>query len=96
MAFHGYIQLVLGPAGAGKTTYCKTIKEFCAAAHRSAYIVNLDPAADHLPFEPDFDIRDLVSQADVMPSLKLGPNASLIFCFEYLANNLNILQEAMS
>ena len=82
MVFEGYAQLVIGPAGAGKTTYCLTLKEHCLAAGRSAYIVNLDPAAHLLPYEPDFDIRDLVRQVEVMPALELGPNGALVFCFE--------------
>lgn len=96
MVFEGYAQLVIGPAGAGKTTYCLTLKEHCLAAGRSAYIVNLDPAAHLLPYEPDFDIRDLVSQVEVMPALELGPNGALVFCFEYLAKNLHLLQQAMA
>ncbi len=91
MAFQGFVQLVVGPAGAGKTTYCSTIKEHCDTIHRPVFLVNLDPAAEGLPFKADFDVRDLVSQADVMPSLKLGPNGALVFCFEYLAQNLEIL-----
>ena len=49
-------QLVVGPAGSGKSTYCNAIKELCADQHRRAYLVNLDPAAEDLPYECDVGI----------------------------------------
>lgn len=38
-------QLVIGPAGTGKTTYCKAIEKYCNdALQRVVHVVNLDPA----------------------------------------------------
>lgn len=34
------------------------------------------------------DIRDLISVTDVMEELGLGPNGALIFCMEYLIENI--------
>jgi GTPase SAR1 family protein len=34
------------------------------------------------------DIRELISLEDVMEELKLGPNGGLIYCMEYLEENL--------
>ena len=40
-------QLVIGPAGSGKTTYCSALSEPLALSHRRrCAVVNLDPAAD--------------------------------------------------
>ena len=50
-------QLVVGPAGSGKSTYCNAMKELCADQHRRAYLVNLDPAAEDLPYECDVGIE---------------------------------------
>ena len=50
-------QLVVGPAGSGKSTYCNAIKELCADQHRRAYLINLDPAAEDLPYECDIGNR---------------------------------------
>jgi adenylate kinase family enzyme len=36
----------MGPAGVGKSTYCKTIQEHCSATRRRMHVANLDPAAD--------------------------------------------------
>ena len=43
------------------------------------------------------DIRELIQVDDVMedPSLRFGPNGGLVFCMEYLANNLDWLEESL-
>jgi len=57
--------------------------------------VNLDPAAETFEHTPDLDIRDLISLEDVMEENGLGPNGGLIFCFEFLMENLDFLTEAL-
>ncbi|BAM41327.1 uncharacterized protein TOT_030000590 [Theileria orientalis strain Shintoku] len=47
-----YAQIVLGPAGSGKTTYCKVFQDYLFSCKRNCYIVNLDPATEEsLVFE---------------------------------------------
>lgn len=37
-----YAQLVVGPAGSGKSTFCETMKQFCdASGGRPLHVVNL-------------------------------------------------------
>lgn len=55
--------------------------------------MNLDPAADPTQYEFTIDIKDLISLEDVMEELELGPNGGLVYCFEYLMNNLDWLDE---
>jgi GTPase SAR1 family protein len=62
---------------------------------RSAFYVNLDPAAEHFEYQPDLDIKDLISVEDVMDELKLGPNGGLVYCFEFLMENLDFLTDAL-
>ncbi|KAK4046536.1 hypothetical protein OIV83_005988 [Microbotryomycetes sp. JL201] len=62
---------------------------------RSVHLFNLDPAAENFEFPPSLDIKDLVSLEEVMEDLELGPNGGLIYCFEYLMNNIDWLQEAL-
>lgn len=85
--------LVLGPAGAGKSTFCNSIIAHMQSIGRRAHIVNLDPAAEATEFEFTIDIRDLISLQDVMEEMDLGPNGALIYCFEFLLNNLDWLDE---
>lgn len=87
--------MVLGPAGAGKSTLCTAIIQHLHHSRRSCYYVNLDPAASQFTYEPDVDIRDLISLEDVMEELDLGPNGGLIYCFEFLLDNLDFLTQPL-
>lgn len=87
--------LVMGPAGAGKTTFCSALLTHLQHSRRSSFYVNLDPAATEFTYTPDLDIRDLISLEDVMEEMSLGPNGGLIFCFEFLLQNLDFLSQAI-
>ena len=87
--------LILGPAGAGKTTFCTALLTHLQHSRRSSFYVNLDPAATNFAYTPDLDIRDLISLEDVMEEMSLGPNGGLIFCFEFLLQNLDFLSQAI-
>ncbi|PKU63691.1 GPN-loop GTPase 3 [Dendrobium catenatum] len=85
----GYAQLVIGPAGSGKSTYCSSLYQHCEALRRTIHIVNLDPAAEHFDYPVSTDIRELISLDDVMEELGLGPNGGLLYCMEHLEDNLD-------
>ncbi|KAL8824657.1 MAG: hypothetical protein Q9191_004904 [Dirinaria sp. TL-2023a] len=87
--------LVMGPAGAGKTTFCSALIQHLRLVKRSCFYVNLDPAAKDFAYEPDLDIKDLISLEDVMEEIGLGPNGGLIYCFEFLLENLDFISEAI-
>ncbi|KAI8143969.1 GPN-loop GTPase [Fennellomyces sp. T-0311] len=88
-----HCQLVMGPAGSGKSTFCATMMTHCQATGRRAHLVNLDPAAEHFEYEPTIDIRELITLEDVMEELDYGPNGGLIYCLEFLLNNIDWLEE---
>ncbi len=59
-----YGQLVMGPAGSGKSRYCSVMQEAGQVARkRPVHVVNLDPAAEHFDYEPIVDIRELIQVA---------------------------------
>lgn len=87
--------MVMGPAGAGKSTFCAALITHLHLNRRSAFYVNLDPAAESFEHEPDLDIKHLISLHDAMEEVGLGPNGSLIYCFEFLMENLDWLTEAL-
>lgn len=87
--------LVMGPAGAGKTTFCSALISHLRANRRSAIYINLDPAATSFVYEPDIDIKELISLDDVMEEMGLGPNGGLIYCFEFLLENLDFLTDPL-
>lgn len=90
-----YAQLVIGPAGSGKSTYCAAMARHGEAIGRKISIVNLDPAAEHFDYNPVVDVRDLITTTDVMQDqeLRLGPNGALIFAMEYLVRNEEWVEE---
>ena len=67
-------QLVIGPPGSGKTTYCNGMHQYLTALGRKVAIINLDPANDVLPYTAAVDVSELVCLETVMEELKLGPN----------------------
>ncbi|KAJ1984795.1 hypothetical protein H4R34_000415 [Dimargaris verticillata] len=90
-----HVQLVMGPAGSGKSTYCRTMMAHCENIKRKVHLVNLDPAAEYFEYEPSIDIRDLITLEDVMEELDFGPNGGLIYCMEFLLNNIDWLEEEL-
>ncbi|KAI1815199.1 GPN-loop GTPase 3 like protein [Poronia punctata] len=87
--------MVMGPAGAGKSTFCASLITHLNLNRRSSFYVNLDPAAETFEHAPDLDIKDLISLEDVMEEMGLGPNGGLIYCFEFLMENLDFLTDAL-
>lgn len=92
-----YAQFVIGPAGCGKSTYCKTIQEHTANNKRVVEIVNLDPAAEEFNYTPLVDIRELIQLDDAMEDEELhyGPNGGLVFCIEHLIENADWLKDQL-
>ena len=91
-----FCQLVIGPPGCGKSSYCGVMQEFLKATGRGVSIVNLDPANDSLLYKCDIDISELITLEDAMEKLKLGPNGGLIYCMEFLEKNIDWLRDKMN
>ncbi|KAM1628412.1 hypothetical protein ACFX2K_016833 [Malus domestica] len=85
-------QVVIGPPGSGKTTYCNGMSQFLQLIGRKVAVVNLDPANDALPYECAVNIEDLVKLSDVMVEHSLGPNGGLVYCMDYLEKNFDWLE----
>lgn len=88
--------MVIGPAGAGKTSLCHSLQTHGSVEKRAIYVANLDPAADTLPYRADIDIRELITVDDAMSELNFGPNGGLVYCMEYLWSHLEWLEERMN
>lgn len=82
-----YGQIVIGPPGAGKSTYCYGLFQFLSAIGRKLCIINLDPANDRLPYPCALDIRDYMDLDEIMEDLNLGPNGGLMYAMELLLAN---------
>lgn len=88
-------QIVIGPPGSGKSTFCAGMCEFLTGFGRKVAVVNLDPANDSLSYNCAVDISTLITLNDVMENLKLGPNGGLIYCIEYLEKNIDWLEKKL-
>lgn len=70
---HLFGQVVLGPPGSGKTTYCAKVCQFYKEKlNRACEVINLDPANENMEYQPAIDVMDLITVEDVMENLSLG------------------------
>ncbi|KAK7047588.1 hypothetical protein VNI00_006356 [Paramarasmius palmivorus] len=70
--------ITIGMAGAGKSTFVQRINSYLHSQDKPPYILNLDPAVTHVPFEANIDIRDTVNYQEVMKQYNLGPNGGIL------------------
>ncbi|BGP45050.1 hypothetical protein JCM10450v2_000867 [Rhodotorula kratochvilovae] len=70
--------IVIGMAGSGKTTFMQRVNSYLHSRNQPPYVLNLDPAVMHLPFDANIDIRDTVDYPEVMKQYNLGPNGGIM------------------
>jgi hypothetical protein len=85
----------IGTAGSGKSTLAASFRKWMNQRSLDAITVNLDPGAEHLPYEPDVDIRDWISLEEIMETNELGPNGAQVVCADMIALNTGEVQEAI-
>ncbi|GMT20550.1 hypothetical protein PFISCL1PPCAC_11847 [Pristionchus fissidentatus] len=92
------LQLIIGPAGSGKSTFCSVMFNHFQSLRRPLEIVNLDPAAETFNYTPSVDIRDLISVDDVLEDedIIMGPNGGLVFCMEYISQNMEWIRDQLT
>ncbi|KAA6401224.1 MAG: putative GPN-loop GTPase 3 [Streblomastix strix] len=88
-------QIVCGPAGCGKSTFCNIMYEHLRINKRIAHVMNLDPAAETFKYPVTMDIRSIINVQQTMEKQKLGPNGSLVYCMEYLLEREDWLHEQL-
>ena len=88
-------QVVIGPPGSGKSTYCEGMRQYLTSLGRKVAVANLDPANDMLPYPAAFDVRELISLEGAARVCELGPNGALVYCLEYLSENIDWLLEQL-
>ncbi|KIV93559.1 hypothetical protein, variant [Exophiala mesophila] len=93
-----FAQLVIGPPGAGKSTYCNGMQQFMGAIGRKASIVNLDPANESTSYKAAVDVRELVTLESIMgdEDTMLGPNGGVLYALEEVEHNLDWLINRLS
>lgn len=75
-----------GPGASGKTSLTATFSEWLMSEFNlKVSIVNLDPAVEKLPYNPDLDVRELIDFRKIMSEEGLGPNGAMIKAVDMLA-----------
>ncbi|MCJ1435235.1 hypothetical protein MMC27_004607 [Xylographa pallens] len=90
-----FAQLVIGPPGSGKSTFCDGMHQFMSAIGRKCSVVNLDPANDHTSYPCALDVRDLVTLEEIMEDDQLGPNGAVLYALEELEHNWDWLEQGL-
>jgi len=83
------VVLVIGMAGAGKTTLMHRINLHVQERGLRGYFINLDPACRSVPFAANIDIRDTVNYKEVMQQYGLGPNGSILTSLNLFATRFD-------
>ncbi len=86
---------VTGPAGTGKSTFCGALKDWLVSNDYNAAIVNLDPGSEFTPYEPDIDIREVISLSQIMSEFNLGPNGAQIVGADLILENTEFIENAL-
>ncbi|MCI4464971.1 MAG: ATP/GTP-binding protein [Thermoproteus sp.] len=85
----------VGTAGSGKSTLVSALYNWMDEQGYDVAVVNLDPAAEYLPYVPDVDIRERINARKIMRQFKLGPNASIIASVDMAVADADRIKEEM-
>ena len=87
------VVFIVGMAGSGKSTLTAAYLEWLKAGEQDAIVVNMDPGATALPYNPDIDARSYVDVQKLMIDYQLGPNGALIMASDLIADHLEEIRE---
>jgi|TARA_A100001234_G_C12597988_1_gene373619 hypothetical protein len=76
---------VVGTAGAGKSSLVTSFQRWSRFIETEAIAVNLDPGAERVHYDAEFDVRDVISLTEVMNEYDLGPNGAQILAADLVA-----------
>ena len=76
---------VVGTAGAGKSSLVTSYQRWSRFIETETIAVNLDPGAERVHYDAEFDVRDIISLTEVMNEYDLGPNGAQILAADLVA-----------
>lgn len=85
------LAFIIGTAGSGKSLFTAAFAEWLKMSKQDVAVVNLDPGALKLPYQPDVDVRNYVDVGDIMEKYALGPNGALIMAADLIADEIENL-----
>jgi len=84
---------VMGPAGSGKSTFVASFSAWLESYEIPYLTVNLDPAAEYIPYVPDIDVREYITAREVMEKYRLGPNGAIVASVDLMLSFIPALKE---
>ena len=90
------VLFVVGTAGAGKSTLVTAFQRWTRFLEVECLTINLDPGAERVHYDPEFDVRDLISLHEVMDEYDLGPNGAQILAADLVAAQSYDIQEELT
>ena len=90
-----FAQIVIGPPGSGKSTYCDGMHQFLSAIGRKSSVINLDPGNDHTSYSCALDVRSLITLEEIMDEDDLGPNGAVLYALEEVEHNWEWLKQGL-
>ncbi len=91
-----YGTLLIGTAGSGKSLLTKALSDTLKSKDLDTITVNLDPGVLSLPYEPEVDVRNLITVNEIMEKYSLGPNGAMIMASDLLAVKLDEINEEIA
>lgn len=85
----GHAVFVFGAAGAGKTTFCRNLKEN-GLPRRKIRLINLDPAQEQ-DTDYDVDLCEYITVHEIMDQCDYGPNGALFQALNEMCENIDEL-----
>jgi GTPase SAR1 family protein len=82
---------VIGPAGVGKSTFCKSLQEYYSTLKRNISLFNLDPASQHGDYH--FSIQEKWDLHSIMDKYNLGPNGAMMKSLQLCSNDVNWIND---
>ncbi|MEM3737702.1 MAG: ATP/GTP-binding protein [Candidatus Bathyarchaeia archaeon] len=87
---------IVGTAGSGKSLLSAALAEWLAAKKISVSVVNLDPGAPFLPYEPQIDVRENIRVEELMERYHLGPNGAIIMAADLIAGEVERINDKLA
>ncbi|HIH84666.1 MAG TPA: GTPase [Candidatus Thalassarchaeaceae archaeon] len=89
------VLFVVGTAGAGKSSLVTAFQRWARFLEVDALTINLDPGAERVHYDPEFDVRDLISLSEVMDRYDLGPNGAQILAADLVASQAHDIMDEL-
>ncbi len=84
---------ILGMAGSGKSLLTASLQEWLKLRDQNVVVLNADPGASNLPYNPDVDVRTYVDIEDLMIQYRLGPNGALIMATDLVGERIEEIKD---